>query len=403
MEFVCRIGTPDGRVVEQVLEAPHERAARGDLESRGMHVFEVRRRGFSLASLLQGAGRSRAVNEVDFMLFNQELASLLKAGLPLMQALDMMLERQRDPAFSKVLGEIRDRVKSGEELSAAFRAYPDMFPPLYAPTLMAGERSGDLEQVIRRFVRYLKLVIDTRKKVVSALTYPVFLIALGVIMMFIMAVVVIPKFQVFYDAMNVDLPTPTAVLLGVSVFLRQNVWFILAGVVAAYVALTRWRRTASGKRALDRIRLGIPVAGKILHRFAMSEFCRSLGTLLRGGMPLVPALDVAVDSMSNTYLKDRLQPVVPAVREGSSFHKALDDTEVFDDLAIDLVKVGEATGSLDEMLINVSDFFDEEVETRTQRMLSLLEPIMLVIMGVTVCLLLIAMYLPLFSVLGRLE
>ncbi|MEM1247788.1 MAG: type II secretion system F family protein [Acidobacteriota bacterium] len=403
MEFVCRVGTPDGRVVEQVLEAPHEGAARGDLEGRGLHVFEVRQRGWSLASLLERDGRRRPIKDVDFMLFNQELASLLKAGLPLLQALDMMLERQRDPSFRKVLEEIRDRVRSGEELSTAFRAFPDVFPPLYAPTLMAGERSGDLEQVIRRFVRYLQLVIDTRKKVVSALTYPVFLILLALVMLVVMAVVVIPKFEVFYEAMDVELPTPTAILLSTSIFLQNNFWLLAVGLVIGYLAARRWLRTEVGRRLYDRWRLRIPVAGAILHRFSVSEFCRSLGTLLAGGMPLVPSLEVAVDAISNAHLRERMAPVVPAVREGAPFHHSLDQTGVFDDLAIDLVKVGEATGALDEMLVNVSDFFDEEVETRTQRMLSLLEPIMLVIMGVTVCLLLMAMYLPLFSVLGRLE
>ncbi len=403
MQFVCRVGTPDGRIMEQILEAPHERAARGDLEGRGMHVFEVRRKGFSLGETFGFGARQKQVKDVDFMLFNQELASLLKAGLPLLQALDMMLERQRDPAFSTVLAEIRDRVKSGEELSSAFRQYPGMFPPLYAPTLLAGERSGDLEQVIRRFVRYLQLVIDTRKKVVSSLTYPVFLITLALVMLFIMAVVVIPEFQTFYDAMDVELPGPTAVLLGISNFAQDNVWLILTAAVVGYLAFRRWQASRLGSRAFDRLRLRIPVAGPILHRFAISEFCRSLGTLLRGGMPLVPSLDVAVEAMANTHLRTQLRPVVSAVREGSSFHHALEETGVVDELAVDLVKVGEATGALDEMLTNVSDFFDEEVETRTQRMLSLLEPIMLVLMGVTVALLLIAMYLPLFSVLGRLQ
>ena len=368
-----------------------------------MYVFEVRRRGFGLSSLAGLLRRRRAVKDVDFMLFNQELASLLKAGLPLLQALDMMLERQRDPTFNKILGDVRDRVRSGEELSSAFRHHADLFPPLYAPTLMAGERSGDLENVIRRFVRYMRLVIDTRKKVISALTYPAFLILLAVIMLFVMAVVVIPKFEVFYDAMDVELPTPTAILLSISTTVRENVLLIVGAVVVGYLALRRWQRSESGRRALDRLRLRLPIAGAILHKFSISEFCRSLGTLLRGGMPLVPSLDVAVDAMSNAHLRSRLLPVVPAVREGSSFHQALEDTGVFDELAVDMVKVGEATGALDEMLTNVSDFFDEEVETRTQRMLALLEPIMLVLMGVTVSLLLIAMYLPLFSVLGQMQ
>ena len=401
-QFVCRIGTPDGRILEQVNEARDERAVRGDLESRGYHVFEVKRRGFELRMPRLSTG-GRSIKSLDFLIFNQELAGLLKAGLPLLQALDLMLERQRSPQLQSMLEDVRERVKSGEELSAAFDGYEDVLPRLYTSTLMAGERSGELEQMIRRFVRYQKLVLDTRKRITSALVYPLLLITLSIAMVAVMVIFVIPRFEVFYNAMNVELPLPTRIVLGISLFFQEQGTWVLIGIVVAVFLIRRFFSTEIGRLWVDRRKLGIPLAGTVLHRFSLSEFCRSLGTLVAGGMPLVPSLEVAVGAVSNAFLRTSLTPVISNVREGAALHESLEDTGVMTDLSVNLIKVGEETGSLDEMLGNVSEFFDEEIETRIERLLSLVEPIMLVLMGMTVSLLLVAMYMPLFSVLGRMQ
>lgn len=403
MEFVCRVGTPDGRVVEEVLVARDERAARRDFERKGYRVFEIRSRGLRIALPRLGGARTRRIKDQELVVFNQELAGLLRAGLPLLQSIDLMLERQRDPVFREILGEVRDKVKSGEELSEAFRSFGDAFPPLYASTLMAGERSGELEQVIRRFVRYLKLVMETRKRVISALIYPSVVLGLSAVMVAVMTIYVIPKFEVFYSAMDVELPFLTSLILGISLFLQERWLWIAGALIVALLVFGRWTRTSVGRLWLDRLRLRLPLAGSVLHRFSISEFGRSLATLLAGGLPLVPSLEIAVSGVGNTFLRRRLEPVVPSVREGSSLHRALEETGVVPDLAIDMVKVGEATGALDEMLSNVSDFLDDEIETRIERLLTLVEPIMLVIMGATVALLLLAMYLPLFSILGQVQ
>ncbi len=402
MEFVCRVGTPDGRVVEEVLAARDERAVRRDLERRGYRIFEVRGRGLRF-TLPAWSGSRKRIKDQDLLLFNQELAGLLKAGLPLLQSLELMLERQRDPTFREVLGEIRDQVKSGEELSTAFQSFGELFPPLYASTLMAGERSGELEQVMRRFVRYLRLVMETRKRITSALIYPTVLVSLSAVMMAVMTVFVLPRFRVFYDAMDVELPLATRFVLGLSVFLRQNGWLLIVGLAVAAFFFSRWAATSAGREWLDRLRIRLPVIGSILHRFAISEFGRSLATLLAGGLPLVPALEVSVNGVGNAFLRRRLEPVLDNVREGTALHTALANTGVVPDLAIDMVKVGEATGALDEMLNNVSDFFDSEIETGIQRLLTLVEPVMLVLMGITVGGLLMAMYLPLFTILGKVQ
>ena len=403
MEFVCRVGTPDGRVERMTRAASDEEALREELEREGMHVFGIERSLPlpSFGNLLGAIGlrRRKKISYSTLLVFNQELAALLKAGLPLLQAINLMLERLKDPVLREVLVQVRDRVKSGVELSDAFAEFGDLFPPLYASTLRAGERTGELEQVIRRFLRYLRLVLEARKRVYSALVYPMVLVGLAVGMLLVMSIFVVPRFTVFYDAMDLQLPFLTRVTVGISVFLRENLVLIVLGLAVAAGFWSRWKRTEKGRLAVDRLR--VPFIGPVLHRFAVAEFCRSLSTLLSGGMPLVPALEISQRAVSNAHIRARLAPTLQKVREGQALYMALEATEVFEDLAIDMVKVGEATGALDQMLSSIADFLDEEVEVRMQRILSLIEPLMLIVMGALVAILLLSVYLPLFSALGN--
>jgi type IV pilus assembly protein PilC len=367
-----------------------------------MHIFEVRRRGMPTRASLPGFSRSRKrIPTQEFVIFNQEIASLLKAGLPLLQALELMLERMANQHFKGVLTDIRDQVKSGADLSEAFASHADLFPRLYPASLKAGERSGELEKVIRRFIRYMKLVLDARRRVVSALVYPAVLVGLSAAMIAVMAIYVVPKFMVFFENLDAELPLVTRMLLSVSGFANRNWPLLLVGVLGGVFALRSWNRTDTGRLTLDRLRLRTPFLGPVLHRFSLAEFCRSLATLLSGGIPLVPAFEIAVASVGNSWVRSRIDPTIQMVREGKAFHAALEKSEVFTDMSIDMIKVGEATGSLDEMLTNVADFLDEQIETRMQRILSLIEPLMLVFMGIIIAILLVAIYLPLFGLLGQ--
>jgi type IV pilus assembly protein PilC len=401
MQFVCRYGTPDGHVLTEVHEGSDSAAVQRELVRQGHHVFEVRPRGVSLLARWGSGGRRKRMPNDEFLAFNQELAALLHAGLPLLQSLDLMLERLDEPGAREVLGDIRDRVRSGEELSEAFARYDDMFPPLYASTLKAGERTGELETVIRRFIRYLRLVLEVRRRVVSALIYPSVLICLSILMLAVMAIYVVPKFSQFYDDLDAELPQLTQVTIGVSVWLRGHWVWVLLGLAGAYFGFRSWLDTPKGRELFDRWRLRIPLVGGIFHLFALSEFCRALSTLIAGGLPLVSAFEIAVKAVGNKYVSKTIEPAIDEVRQGEAFHDSLMRTDIFPKLAVDMVKVGEATGSLDEMLNNIADYFDERVETRVQRMLSLVEPIMLVVMGILVALLLISIYLPMFSALGK--
>ncbi|HEX9944014.1 MAG TPA: type II secretion system F family protein [Thermoanaerobaculia bacterium] len=400
MQFICRVGTPDGRVLEEVFTASDETALRSDLGKRGYHLFEVRRRGVAPRLAVPTFGRRRRIPVQEFLVFNQELAALLRAGLPLLQTLDLMLERMHNQHFRSVLADVRDRVKSGSDLSEAFAAYGDLFPRLYPSSLKAGERSGELELVIRRFIRYMRLVLEARRRVISALVYPIVLVCLSIAMIAVMAIYVVPRFMGFFSELGTDLPLITRVVLAISTFASRNWVLLLAAIVLGTIAFRSWARTDAGRLAMDRLRLRIPLLGAVFHRFALSEFCRSLSTLLAGGIPLVPAFETAISSVGNAFVRERLDPTVQMVREGKPFYAALEKSAVFTEMSIDMVKVGEATGSLDEMLSSVADFLDEQVETRMQRLLSLVEPLMLVFMGIIIAILLISIYLPMFSMIG---
>ena len=402
MQFIARVGTPEGRVVEETHAAQDAPSLRRELEKRGLHVFELRHRGLGKGLSLTGLslGRRR-VDLQRFLAFNQELAALLRAGLPLLQALDLMLGRMADDTFRSVLEEVRDRVRNGEDLSDAFAAHKELFPRLYPSILKAGERSGELEQVLRRFIRYQKLVLEARKRVVSALVYPAVLVSVSILMILVMLVFVVPKFEQFFAGSGAELPLLTRTMLAVGTGVKGNGPWIAIALVAGGLFFWRWKATPAGTLALDRLRLRLPFLGPVLHRFSLSEFSRSLATLLAGGMPLVPSLEIGVSAVGNAAIRGSLEPVIRKVREGEPFHRALEESGVFTDLAIDMVQVGEATGALDEMLTNVSDFFDDQVETRMQRLLTLVEPAMLVFMGIVVGLILVSLYLPLFSALSQ--
>ncbi|HEV8631887.1 MAG TPA: type II secretion system F family protein [Thermoanaerobaculia bacterium] len=402
MQFTCRLGTPEGAVIEQLHHATSADALRQDLQRKGFHVFEVRPR-LGLAMALPRRRARGKLSTQRFLVFNQELAALLAAGLPLLQCLDLMLERMKEPLFREVLIDVRERVASGQELSAAFEAHAELFPRLYSSSLKAGERSGDLEKVIRRFVRYLQLMLEARKRVVSALVYPTVLVCLSAAMVVVMTVFVVPKFAGLYADLEAQLPLITRITLAIGQFVQAHWLAIVLVIAGAIFAVDRYRDTPEGQLALDHLRLRLPVLGDVFHRFGMSEYTRSLATLLDGGLPLVPSLEIATGAVGNSWLRDKLAPTVQRVREGKALHAALEQTTVVEDIAVDMVKVGETTGALAGMLTNISDFLDQEVEIRMQRLLTLVEPIMLVFMGIIVALLLISVYLPMFSILGQVK
>lgn len=393
--YLVKVGTQDGEISQREIRAVNLQTAKEDLRRQGLHVFSAKQDGISFSDLLP---TSRSIVSTDrFLLFNQELLALVKAGLPIVQSFDIMLERQKAGRFRDVLSEIREKIKSGIALSDAFASYGNAFPPIYSTSVRAGERSGDLEGVLRRFLRYQKLIANLKRRVVGALVYPIVLVTLSIGMIFVMLTFVIPKFSEFYEGFGAELPALTQALINISALVRSNALIMVIAVVAGFFALRQWGNTVSGGIALDRIRLRIPIVGGIFHRFAILQFTQSLGTLLSGGTPMVPSLEIASSSVTNRHVSHRLQAIEQKVRSGEPLNRALESTGVVSDLAIQMIKVGESTGALTEMLNNVSEFYDEEIEAKLSRMISLIEPVILVVLGLVIAVLLWAFYLPLFE------
>jgi type IV pilus assembly protein PilC len=393
MEYVCRVGTPSGEVVERRFEAPSERALRADLEQQGLYLLSLRR-GLSLGSL---GVRKRRVDPGLLLIFSQELAALLKAGLPLLQSLDVMLERQRDPLLRQSLGSVREKVKSGTALSDAFRAEGELYPPIFAASLVAGERSGNLDSVLRRFSQHLRLNQSLRKKAVSAAVYPAVLLVMMAGLVALMLLFVIPNFQSFFEGLNAELPLPTRILLAVATTLRANIGWLVLGLGMLLAAGLYWVRREGSAIAIDRALLSLPYFGPLMRMYATSQLMRTLSTLLAGGLPLVNALDVASASIGNRAMAQAVGGATGRIREGASLTTALESTGMLEALPLEMVKVGEQTGALGDMLNAIADFYDEELDTRMATVLTLVEPVLLVLMAFVVAAMLLAFYLPMFQ------
>jgi type IV pilus assembly protein PilC len=339
----------------------------------------------------------------DFLVFNQEMIALLKAGLPVVRAFELLLERQRNPTLRRVLSEVRERINSGASLSEAFAEQGDLFPRLYATTLRAGEKSGEIEAVLRRYLKYQKTILSLARKVVSTLVYPAILLTVSIGLIALLMVVVIPRFQEFFADFGAELPLLTVIVVNSATFLRKNILWIGGGLVLAGIVLARWLRTQAGLLHRDAFVLTLPFVGGIFQRFATSQFTRSLATLLAGGTPLVPALENAADAIANRSISARLRDAIPKVREGGELWRALEDTRVFSDLTIEMIKVGEMSGALEEMLGSVSDFYDDEIDARLARVITFVEPAILIVMGLVIVAILGSVYLPIFSIMSQLR
>jgi type IV pilus assembly protein PilC len=397
MEFRCRLGTPAGEIVEGIYVADSEARLRRELEEKGMYVLSLQRR--AALSLSMG-GRRQKVKRQEFLVFNQELATLLKAGMPLVQSLDILRRRVTNVVFRSVLDDVQERVRAGSSLSEAFEAHGALFPGIYTASLLAGEKSGSLEQVIRRYVAYVKVVSTVRRKTISALVYPTILMALSMVVVAIIVLRVVPEFGEFYQQFDQELPLSTRMIVAVSDFVRSYVLLMIAALIAAVVAFGMWVRHPAQRERLDRWILQIPGLGGVAKKFSTSQAARTLATLLGGGIPLVNAIDVAARSITNRYIARELQTAGQQVREGRALSLAMNESGAFSDVAVKMVEVGESTGALQEMLNSLADFYDEEIDTNLGRFITLVEPILLVVMGIVIAGLLLALYMPLFNMGG---
>ncbi len=394
-EYVCRLGVPSGAVVEQRRVALSEQALRRELEEESFHIFSIKRAGMSVS--IPFIGRRDRVSGQEFLVFNTQLRTLLRAGLPLAQSMELLMEQQPSRSFRAMLRKVYQQITSGVALSDAFQSLGDVFPRLYANSLRAGERSGELPTVLDRFVAYQRLVEGVRKKIIGALTYPLILVMLSIGLMVLLMAYVIPRFNEFYVGLDQELPLVTRVVTGIATFVSDNLlWFAIAAV-AAGIGLKMWAGTPAGRRSVDRWILRIPILGRLGQLFALSQFSRSMALLLGGGTPMVPALETASRSVKNQHVAERFLQCVPEVQEGQALSETLERTGLVPHLALAMFRVGESTGALPDMLTNTSEFFDEEIEFTLGRIVTIIEPAILVFMGLMITGLLLAVYYPLLS------
>jgi type IV pilus assembly protein PilC len=396
MEFRCRLGTPGGEIIEGVYVAESEDRLRREFEEKGLYVLAIHRAGRLALGSLSLPSRSRIATR-EFLVFNQELATLLKAGMPLVQSLDILRRRVTNPVFKSVLDDVHDRVRAGSALSEAFEAHGTLFPGVYTASLVAGEKSGNLEQVIRRYVAYVKVIESVRRKTISALIYPTVLLCLSLVVVAILVLRVVPQFGGYYAQFGGELPLSTRVIVSVSNYATTYFGVVVLTLVTAAVLAWLWLKRPGNRERFDRWILSLPALGPIARKFATSQSSRTLATLLGGGIPLVNAIDVAARSISNRFMARELHLASQQVREGRSLAAAMSESGAFPDVALKMVEVGEQTGALQEMLNSLSDFYDEEIETSLDRFVTLVEPILLIIMGVVIAGLLLALYMPLFN------
>ena len=394
-EFVCKVADSSGRVSSQVEVAQNVGEARQKLSDRGLYVYSVRAR-IGLLGRSLGQRRDRAVKSGDFLIFNQQLNTLVKAGLPILKALDLLAERAASPRLRPALEDVRHRVREGASLSEALEQQGG-FPKVYVTAVLAGEKSGNLTGVLDYYIAYQKVSTGIKKKLIATLVYPIILITLASLILTYLVTYVVPQFAKLYSDMQIQLPAVTRLLVTLTVTYRP---YVLAAVLlffATVVTVVLWSRSEQGGLVLDRVKLKLPVVGDTWIKFQVAQFCRTLSTLLAGGTPLVGALSTAADSVRSRLISGGIKEASHLVRDGQSLHKALASTGLIPGMGLEMIEVGEASGALSPMLGSVAEFYEEETNLRMATLVAIVEPAILVFMAVVIAFILIALYLPIFS------
>jgi type IV pilus assembly protein PilC len=394
-EFVCKVADASGRVYSQVEPAESISEARQKLSDRGLFVYQVRPRDAVFGAAL-GQRRDKTVHGNDFLVFNQQFNTLIKAGIPILKALDLLAERAAAPRLRPILGSVRRLVREGTTLSDALQQQ-GVFPKVYTTSVLAGEKSGNLSGVLEYYIAYQRVTTGLRKKLIATLIYPTILVCAATLIVTYLVSTVIPKFALLYGDLNINLPTATRILLAVTVTYRPFLLAAIGIVVVLALAAFAWSRSDRGGLALERLRMRLPLVGDILTKFQFAQFCRTLSTLLAGGTPLVQAMETAGDAISGRLVSGAIKHGAKLVREGQSLHDGLASTGLVPELALEMVEVGEASGALSPMLGSVAEFYEDEVNNRLANMVALIEPAILMFMAVLIAFILVALYLPMFS------
>jgi len=393
-EFLVKLADERGHLSEQVEHGYSEAEVRDRVSQQGYLVYWVKPRGvLSGGKGLSGRGRLR---NSSFLIFNQQFLTLIKAGLPILGSLDLLIKRQRDQHLLSLLENVRERIKGGELLSDAFAAQ-GAFPKMYTTTLMAGEKSGNMEEVLNRYITFQRVAMTFRKKLLVSLVYPTLLVSVVIIMVLFLVTYVVPEFAKLFENLDAKLPAITLIMLSLGTGAQKYGIFVAIGLVIAAFVIWRWKNTDKGAERIDRVLLGAPLLGDIRLKYQVANFSRMLSTLLQGGIPLVPAMETAGGSMGSRKILNGILEASHRVREGQTLSKSLEQQKIFPDLAVEMLEVGESTGALPAMLNSVAEFYEEDVQTALGAAMALIEPLLLIVMAVFVGGVLISLYLPIFT------
>ena len=392
-EFTIKLADDRGRVQEQVHAAATAEELRARFTQAGYLVYSVKAR-----SALGGNSKKK-VKLAPFLVFNQQFLTLIRAGLPILSSLDLLSKRQKDLNFRGQLEDVTGRIKTGESISAAFEAQGS-FPLVYTTTLLAGERSGNLEEVLQRFLEFQRVSLTFSKKLKASLIYPAFLVLMVIGLFIFLITFVVPRFAQLYDQLGTKLPALTLLLLQIGQDAQKYGLYVAPALALMVYGIMRWAKTDGGANTIDKVRISFPVVGGVWVKYQVGLFSRTLSTLLTGGLPLVPSLETAARSIDSRQIAKAVYSSVETVREGKGLAVSLQKTKVFPELSIEMIEVGESTGALPQMLNSVAEFFEEDVQTSLAAIMSLIEPIILIVMGVVVVIILIALYLPILSLSG---
>jgi type IV pilus assembly protein PilC len=399
-EYICRLGTPSGEVVTRIVEATGADSARSQLEIDGFRVFSVSSTERGLSAVLQTGqhGKHGRVKQGDFLLFNQQLSALLRAGIPVLQSINLLKTRSASANLRAVLADVEDKIRSGVPLSQAFEMQ-GIFPKIYTASILSGEQSGALDDVLSRYVEYLKRSVGVSRKLRGALAYPAFLLIAASAMAAFLTLYIVPRMSDLFKGLSANrtLPTVTVVVVSISTGLATNIWWLLPLILIVALALIFWLRTDSGKLMLHRALLRVPIVGVLIRQMATAQLTRSLSTLLSGGITVPESWEIASQAINNLELRRRSQAVSPMIREGRGFTDSLEKANWIPELGLDMVGIGENSGSLREMLDEVAAFYDAEAEVKLEQLTTLLEPAILMVMALIVVTILLAIYLPIIQ------
>src|SRR5215831_7583569 len=392
-DFVLKYADGRGQIHQQVATAVSEKELRERYSQQGFLIYSVKPRVMAAPALVR---RGKKLNLEKFLIFNQQFVTLIRAGLPILKSLDLLAERLTDAKLGPYIRAVRDEVRNGTLLSEAFRQQ-GIFPKIYVTSVMAGEKSGSLTEVLDRYIHYQKLSLAVRKKVLVSLMYPSVLIVLVVLLMVFLVTYVVPTFASLYSSMNAQLPYMTSLLIAIGTTARSYIIVFAAALVGAIFLFRWWARTEAAREKIDRFKMKMPIAGEIWLKYQVAQLARILSTLLTGGIPLVQAMETAAESLGTPLLEKAVSIAGKGVREGQPLSGSLRTSALVPALALDMIEVGESTGALPAMLSSVAEFFEEDVNTRMQAALSLIEPAIMIVMGSFVAFVLISLYLPIFS------